>query len=47
VVIFNYPQIEGNPYGTIRDEHFELGKFERRNEKAPSERLPILASQPH
>jgi len=22
-VIFNYPQIEGNPYGTLTDEHFE------------------------
>ncbi len=28
VVIFNYPQIDGNPYGTLRDEHFEaLEKF--------------------
>ena len=23
VIIFNYPQIEGNPYGTLTDEHFE------------------------
>src|SRR4030042_715204 len=23
VVIFNYPQIEGNPYGILTDEHFE------------------------
>jgi hypothetical protein len=23
VVIFNYPQIEGNPYGILKDEHFE------------------------
>ena len=23
VVIFNYPQIENNPYGTLQDEHFE------------------------
>ncbi len=28
VVIFNYPQIEDNPYGTLLDEHFEaLEKF--------------------
>jgi hypothetical protein len=42
VVIFNYPQIEGNPYGTIRDEHFEaLEEFWNVvTEKAPSERLP-------
>ncbi|MGB9842649.1 MAG: hypothetical protein ACPLKZ_08080, partial [Candidatus Bathyarchaeales archaeon] len=23
VVIFNYPQIEGNPYGSLKSEHFE------------------------
>lgn len=23
IIIFNYPQIEGNPYGTLTDEHFD------------------------
>ena len=28
VVIFDYPQISGNPYGILSDEHFEaLQKF--------------------
>ena len=26
VIVFNYPQIEGNPYGTLTDEHFEALK---------------------
>jgi hypothetical protein len=29
VIIFNYPQIEGNPWGTLTDKHFEaLEKLE-------------------
>ena len=28
VILFNYPQLPGNPYGTLQDEHFEaLQKF--------------------
>jgi hypothetical protein len=35
-VIFNYPQIEGNPYGILEDEHFEaLEKLWREIEQNP------------
>jgi hypothetical protein len=41
VILFNYPQITGNPYGTLKDEHFTaLEKFWNTVTQTPQTSLP-------
>jgi hypothetical protein len=41
VILFNYPQITGNPYGTLKDEHFAaLEKFWNTVTQTPQTSLP-------
>jgi hypothetical protein len=46
IIIFNYPQIEGNPYGVMTDEHFEaLERFWEDLTTTPSTRTITDLSQ--
>ena len=44
VMVFNYPKLEGNPYGVMRDEHFLAVEEFWRNFVSPSPRYPDLST---